>query len=578
MVADQKQTNSKDGVPEKALRILPGILIVSIQWLLWFVLQKIFTGPWLVAVSVFGGFLGGIAVLIWWTFFSRAPRFDRWNAVVLWILSLFVAYTFTDESITTGMQGMMFPAFAIPVLSLAFVIWAVIFRNSGTTKRRISMLITILLASGVWILLRSDGMTGDARIDLAWRWAKTPEERLLLQSGEVLPSAYIPAGSLESEAEWPGFRGIHRNSKIENLKIESDWKGSPPQELWRRPVGPGCSSFAVHGNLVFTQEQLGQNEIVSCYNLQTGDPVWKYAYEARFWDSHAGAGPRSTPTLSGGKVFTMGASGILNVIEEKDGTSIWSRNVASETGVESLDWGFASSPLVVNDVVIVAVSGKLAAYDIETGVSRWYGPDGGESWSSPHLLSIDGINQVLMMIQDKVISIQADNGEVLWEHPWPGVQIVQPALSANGDLILSAGDARGIGRFSVAQESGEWKISEHWKSFKLKPNFNDFAVHKGHVYGFEGLSLACLDLEDGTRRWKGGRYGGQLLLLEAQDLILVLSENGKLALVEALPSRFHELASFQAIKGKTWNHPVLVDDILLVRNTTEMAAFRLESR
>jgi outer membrane protein assembly factor BamB len=564
---------------KQTIRILPGIIIVSIQWLLWLILPKIFPGPWMGAVSVFsvfGGFLGGIAVLVWWIFFSRAPRFDRWNALVLWILSLFVAYTFTDESITTGMQGMMFPAFAIPVLSLVFVIWALATRHLSLTKRRISMLVSILLASGVWILLRSDGMTGDARIDLAWRWSMTHEEKLLSQSSGEKGSATLVSLSTDSEAEWPGFRGPGRDSKIDGLKIKTDWKTSPPQELWRRPVGPGCSSFAVHGDLMFTQEQLGENEIVSCYNLHTGDPVWKYAYEARFWDSHAGAGPRSTPTLCKGRVYALGGTGIITVLNAADGSLVWSRDAASETGIESKEWGFASSPLVVNEVVIVGLSGKLVAYDIGSGEPRWFGPEGGESWSSPHLLSIDGMEQVVFMNETGATAFQAEDGKVLWEHPWPGAQIVQPALCSDGDLMISAGNAKGIRRIGVSQEAGGWSIDERWTSVRLRPNFNDFVVHKAHAYGFEGFSLACLDLADGTRKWKGGRYGGQILLLADQDLLLVLTEKGDLALVEALPDELNELASIQAIKGKTWNHPVLVNDILLVRNTEEMAAYKLE--
>ena len=130
-------------------------------------------------------------------------------------------------------------------------------------------------------------------------------------------------------------------------------------------------------------------------------------------------------------------------------------------------------------------------------------------------------------------------------------------------------------RKTVSQGRDGWTIDEHWTSVQLKSFFNDFVVHNGHAFDFVGPSLACIDLGDGKRRWKGGRYGGQIVLLADQDLLLVLTEKGELALVEAAHEQLTELARFPAIEGKTWNHPVLVGDILLVRNTLEMAAFRL---
>jgi outer membrane protein assembly factor BamB len=171
------------------------------------------------------------------------------------------------------------------------------------------------------------------------------------------------------------------------------------------------------------------------------------------------------------------------------------------------------------------------------------------------------------------------DGKVLWEHVWRGSSIVQPALLADGDVLVSTGGAAGgigVRRLAVARASGEWTVTERWTSRRLKPYFNDLVVHAGHAFGFDGSMLACIDLQDGERRWKGGRYGhGQLLLLPEQDLLLVLSEQGELALVAAAAGDFREVARSPAIEGKTWNHPVLAGDVLLVRNSEEMAAFRL---
>ena len=239
-------------------------------------------------------------------------------------------------------------------------------------------------------------------------------------------------------------------------------------------------------------------------------------------------------------------------------------------------WGFSGSPLVVGGLVVVAASGRLAAYDLATGDLRWRGPVGGEGYSSPQLVTIDGVPQVLLLSGAGAIAVTPADGTLLWEHPWKGYPIVQPAVTADGDVLISVTAQSGLRRLAVAPGPGGWTVEERWTSHGLKPYFNDFVVHRGHAYGFDGGILASIDLADGKRDWKGGRYGyGQLVLLPDQDLLLVLSEQGELALVAATPDRFTELARHPAIEGKTWNHPVLAGDLLLVRNGQEMVAFRL---
>jgi hypothetical protein len=168
---------------------------------------------------------------------------------------------------------------------------------------------------------------------------------------------------------------------------------------------------------------------------------------------------------------------------------------------------------------------------------------------------------------------------VLWEHAWAGTAIVQPNRTADGDLLINsigATGGNGIRRLAAKHGPDGWAVEERWTSPGLKPYFNDFVVHKGYAFGFDGNILASIDLADGKRKWKGGRYGsGQLVLLPDQDLLLVLSEEGELVLVSATPEQFREIAKVPAIEGKTWNHPAVVGDILLVRNGQEMAAFRL---
>jgi outer membrane protein assembly factor BamB len=311
--------------------------------------------------------------------------------------------------------------------------------------------------------------------------------------------------------------------------------------------------------------------------MSTGKPVWRHSDAARFWESNGGAGPRSTPTLSNGRVYALGATGILNALKAEDGAVIWSRNAASDTKVKVPMWGFASSPLIVGNVVVVATAGTLAAYDIATGEPRWVGPNGGSGYSSPQLVTIQGVPQIVLLSGTGATSVAPADGKRLWEHQLsPSARIVQPAMTTDGDVLVHDGEGNAMRRIAVTNGPAGWNVAERWESYGLNPYFNDFVVHKEHAFGFSGSSIACIDLKDGERKWKGGSYGnGQLVLLRDQDLLVVLSEEGELALVSATPNQFAELARFPAIKGKTWNHPVLVGDVLLVRNGEEMVAFRL---
>jgi outer membrane protein assembly factor BamB len=569
------ETSNETGIPvtQKQLRLLPGVIIVVIQFLVRYIAPAVLPNGLL--IGIFGGMIGVLATAVWWIFFSRAQRIERFGAIILIVISLYGTSFLLDKSIATANMGLMFIIYSTPVMCLALVIWAVTTRNLSAPLRRVTMIITILLASGMWILIRTNGMTGEMKHDLAWRWAKTDEERLLEKTGNEKNESMPEKTAEATNPGWPGFRGAHRDGVIHGLRIATDWSASPPVEIWRRAVGPGCSSFAVSGNLIYTQEQRGDLETVSCYDLGSGKPVWKHQDKARFWDSHAGAGPRSTPTLAGNRVYTLGGTGLLNVLNASDGTFIWSRNAATDAGILAPTWGFSASPLVAGDIVVVALAGKLAAFDLATGNPRWFGPDGGSGYSSPQLMTINGTPQIIFMSKTGAISIDPATGKKLWDYPWPlEDRILQPVQLENGDLIL-AEEYKNIRRVSVTHEGEEWKTSDIWTSAELKDVFNDLVIHKGYAYGFDGPFMACVDLRDGKRMWRGGRYQGFTILLADQDAILVLTEKGEVALVSASPEKFTELGKFKAINGKTWNHPALAGNILLVRNSQEMAAFRL---
>jgi outer membrane protein assembly factor BamB len=604
----------------KPLRLWPAVVIAIVQLLVMFGAPVVAPDSGML-IGMLGGVVGALAILVWWLLFSRARWFERVGGIVLMVAAVFATRAVAHASMVGAGQGMMIYFLPTPYLALALVAWAVATRHLENGVRRAALVAAVFLACAPFDIIRTAGIKGGAGGEFHWRWTPTPEQLLLAKGGDepkplppptaaaaspgapaetaketpsaatasVKPAAVTaraaaeetpPASAaMDTPAEWPGFRGPNRDSIIHGVQIKTDWSTSPPVEIWRRPIGPGWSSFAVHGDLLYTQEQRGDDEVVSCYRVSTGEPVWRHRDPIRFYESNGGAGPRATPTLSHGRVYTLGATAVLNALDAATGKVVWSHNAATDTGRKTPEWGFTSSPLVVDDIVIVAVSGTLAAYDAATGKPRWVGPQHGGSYSSPQLATIDGVAQILLLSAPGAVSVSPADGKLLWEHTWEGGAIVQPALMADGGILINAMSAMGgiaTRRLAVARGTGGWTVEERWTSNGLKPYYSDFVIHKGHAYGFDGSILACIDLEDGKRKWKGGRYGtGQLVLLADQDVLLVTSEDGELALVKATPDQFTELARIPALNSKTWNHPVLIGDRLLVRNGEEMAAFRL---
>ncbi len=572
MTSDLEGEGSVDLLNRNQVRIWPGIIIVSVQWLLRFGLLLI--KPEAMMAGILGEVICTILLVIWWIIFSRAHRIERWIALPLIILSLWLTSFLIDESIAKAMMGYMFLIFSVPVMSLAFVLWASVTRRMTSVWRTVMMIITIVLASGIWICLRTNGMTGDGRQLIGWRWSATSEDRMLEHTGKDVFAPYSNDVKANNRILWAGFRGSNRDGIIYGSQLKTDWKEFPPVELWRKPVGPGCSSFAVDGNLIYTQEQRGEYEAVSCYQLETGKAVWIYKYRARFYEPHAGAGPRATPSISGNRIYTLGATGILNCLNISDGSLIWSRNAALDAGEKTPLWGFSGSPLITTDAVIAAISGTIVSYDRETGQQMWTGPDGGQSYSSPVLLNMCGIRQVVFMSDSGAVGLNPENGTKLWDYPWKiEGRILQPSVIDSSDLLL-CGEYKAIRRISFDMVQNRFKITEKWNSSSVKNVFNDFVIDKGFAYGFDGPYLTCTNLSYGKMVWKGDRYQGFPVLIADQDLILVLTEKGEVALVKASPEKFTELSRFNAIKGKTWSHPVLAGNILVVRNGDEMAAFR----
>ena len=382
---------------------------------------------------------------------------------------------------------------------------------------------------------------------------------------------------------WTNYRGPERAGEYLGA-IRTDWsEGLEP--MWREPVGGGYASFSIAEGRLYTIEQRHDEEVVAAYDLWSGRELWTDSWVAYFRESMGGDGPRATPTWSDGFVYALGATGELRKLDASDGSVVWRTNILDDAGAANLTWGMAASPLVVDGMVIVNPGGgrgaSFVAYEVESGKPVWRSLDDGAAYTAPMIATLTGQRQLLVMSAKRLMGLRVEDGALLWDYPWTtsyDVNAAQPIVVDENHVFVSAGYGHGAALVELKGGSGErLEARRVWENVHMKNKFTSSVLHEGYIYGLDEAILACMDARTGERLWKGGRYGhGQVLL--ASGHVIVLGEDGDLALVRATPEKLDEIARFSAIEGKTWNHPAMAEGILLVRNLREMAAFDLRPR
>ncbi len=557
------------------LRAWPAGLIIAAYGVTWAVALK---SPTMImnAVGIIAApILAAILLAVWWLFFSRAPWRERAVGVVLFaaVLGWIV--------VTQAHDGLNLLIIALPVLTIGVAAIAILTARMRASIRRIALAALLAVAAAVFPMFRVADVSGSLAPILAWRWSPTPDETLatFTMAPAHTGNADVPAQA--GPLDWPGFRGPVRNGRAEGVTFSTDWSATPPRVIWRKPVGLGYSSFAVAGDYAFTQEQRQEEEFVVCYRASTGEEIWGASVVARFEDS-TGTGPRATPTFEAGRLYTLGATGILQCLEARTGGVVWTKDLKTETGAGLPTWGFASSPLVTEKHVIVFAGGSdgksVAAFDKATGALAWSGGSGGSGYASAQISDVNDVPQILMASSFGVQSLALDSGAVLWENKWEvsmNPRVVQPLVYDGNTVLVGTAEGKGTRSLLIAKSDTSWTVEEQWTTKRFRPYFNDFVLHNDFCYGFDGNTLACIDARTGERQWKGSQYGGQVLLIPDLDVLLVLAEKGYVALVRAVPDSFEEVARFEALSGKTWNHPVVANGRLLVRNAEEAACFEL---
>lgn len=474
---------------------------------------------------------------------------------------------------------------AVVVLAL----WPVFDRRLAPALRFGPIAVVVVAVTAFFALFKVSH-DGAMRIILAYRWA-AGDERLALERDVKAVSTGVVAPTV-GPRDFPQFLGPNRDGAIRGIRLARDWDANPPKLLWRQPIGVGWSSFVAVGPWAVTQEQRGGDEMVTCYEVETGTLRWSHSNRVRFTSTLGNDGPRATPTIHDGKVYTLGATGILDCIDFVTGERLWTHDIVEENGAAVDNWGKANSPLVVDDRVIVSAGGSngrsLVAYHKDTGEKLWSAGDARSAYASPMLMTLHGERQVVVVNEDQIAGHDLATGAVRWTHDWPGksdanASNTQPHAVGENRIFVSKGYSVGAQLFEVLRDaSGNWSTSrpiwpdENAGRRVLKSKLSNVALRDGFVYGLDDGMLQCVELATGKSQWKQGRFGhGQQLLVE--DVLLVMNENsGELSLVEATPEAFRLLAEFPALgRRKAWNNLCLVGNRLLIRNDEEAACYEL---
>jgi outer membrane protein assembly factor BamB len=511
---------------------------------------------------------------------SRPRKMRWWMPAIISVVALaFLTWFQLNETMTSGFR-FSFSLLVGLAAGALLTIWYIFFTGLRWRTRFALVALCAALLTAWYLGVRMDGVTGDMHIQLRWAW--TTPRHLTMTAPEVDPAtAQKPVDLSGSTDDFPQFLGRNRQAVVTGVRLARDWSAHPPRELWRTEVGAGWSAFAVAGSLAITQEQRGEQEITVCRDKTTGAVRWTRSNTARFSEKMGGDGPRATPTIADGRVYVLGATGILECLDAATGKAYWSFNALGQAKDDNLVWGKSTSPLLVDDLVVISLGksneGSLAAYEKSTGKLRWRAGEDEASYCSPVLVTLAGQRQIVMVNAHSVTGHEPTSGRVLWKYGWTDdmPKASQPVPLPGDRLLLTCGYGVADVLLQIKCDSSQkWSYEEKWSNSYLKTNFTTAVVRDGFAYGLDDGVLACIDLETGDRRWKAGRYGhGQVLLVE--DVLIVQGEGGTLFLVEATPEGHHELGKLGALTSKTWNNPALAGRLLLVRNDREAVCYQL---
>ena len=398
-------------------------------------------------------------------------------------------------------------------------------------------------------------------------------------------------------APWTQWRGPNRSGVLSMPDLLRDWPEGGPKRLWSRTGGEGYSSFGVAGGKAFTMIGRSDNaEAVVCLDLADGETVWEQSFDNRKEFQYGG--PRATPTLVGGRLFTVTSDGLLVCLNQADGKPVWQTDMQAEVGAAPPRWGFAFSPLVVGKYVYATPGGSagrcLAAFHRDTGKLAWAAQDDPAGYSSPVAATLGGVDQILFFTGRRLLGVRPESGELLWQFVWDtkfevnaATPLVIRAKAGKREIdyvFISSGYGKGCALVKVAAKGGTFSAKAVYESNELCCHFSSPVRHADHLYALdETRDLTCLDLRTGTVAWRFAKEDGEApalrnvgykkgSIVRIDDVLLVLGEDGKLGLVAADPNEYRELAATRPFRDRCWTTPVVAEGKVLLRDRKRIVA------
>lgn len=385
-----------------------------------------------------------------------------------------------------------------------------------------------------------------------------------------------------SKNDWPQWRGPNRDGRSLETGILKTWPAEGPKVLWRVPLANGFSAITVANGKAYTMFSDDADEHVLCVDANSGKEIWRFKSDRNYVERQGGDGPRGTPHVEGKFVYTIGAYGKLYALNADNGKKVWERDLQKEYEGKVPIWGISTTPMIEGDMLLVDVGGKngyaLMAFDKNTGKVLWNSHTDQPGYSAPIAATVGGVRQILFFTGGNLVAVSPKDGKVFWTQPWQTqffVNAATPVFIPDNKVFISSGYDQGAGLFELQASNGRVTAQPVWMNKNMRNHMASSVYHEGHLYGFDEANFKCLDVATGEDKWKA-RGLGKGTLMYADGHFIVLSERGKLVLVEATPSAYIEKTSAQVLRGKCWTMPALANGKLYLRNEKEMVCLDLK--